>query len=579
MSSGADPIAANPSGPTWTSAAADAAAMERHRAAVARIARAVRAHYDRGEPFRIHHGSSNSTRPPPAGQRAVDISALRHVLAVDARARTALVEPNVAMDALVEATLPHGLVPPVVMEFPGITAGGGFAGTAGESSSFRHGFFDESVAAVEMVLADGDVVRASPAPADHPDLFAAARGAVGSLGVTTLLELRLVPARRFVRTTYRRTSAVAAAVAAVRDEMARPANDYVDAILFSPVHGAVITGEMADDAPPAGQAPRTFSRPGDEWFYLHVEAATRALPPGGTVVEYVPLAEYLFRYDRGGFWVGRWAFAYFFFVPFTRFFRRLLDDFLHTRMMYRSLHASANSQTFVVQDLALPFRSAHAFVYYAAREFDIWPLWLCPLKRPRGPTFHPTTTTVAEELELARSAARDGASAAAEGPAVASDTVEGSAPAAPPPPGLAPDPLEETHMLNIGLWGPGAEAHARFVAENRALEDQVRFLGGSKWLYAHTYYAEPDFWAQYYRGPGGGRAAYDALRRKYRATSLPSVYDKVKVSERVDGWRDRLKLIWPVGGLWGLWKGIRSRDYLLHRRATWKYKPGKEKEA
>jgi FAD/FMN-containing dehydrogenase len=67
----------------------------------------------------------------------VDISILSNVLQVDAENYVALVEPNVPMDRLVEATLAHGLVPPVVMEFPGITAGGGFSGTSGESSSFR----------------------------------------------------------------------------------------------------------------------------------------------------------------------------------------------------------------------------------------------------------------------------------------------------------------------------------------------------------------------------------------------------------------------------------------------------------
>lgn len=41
------------------------------------------------------------------------------------------------MDALVEATVKHGLVPPVVPEFPGITVGGAYNGTGGESSSFR----------------------------------------------------------------------------------------------------------------------------------------------------------------------------------------------------------------------------------------------------------------------------------------------------------------------------------------------------------------------------------------------------------------------------------------------------------
>jgi FAD/FMN-containing dehydrogenase len=124
----------------------------------------VRGYFEQSIPFRITHGSTNSTRPAHLKSRArlVDISALKNVLEVDTSKRTALVEPNVPMDRLVESTLRHGLVPPVVMEFPGITAGGGFAGTAGESSSFKHGYFDQCVNAVEMVLPDGEVVVAKP---------------------------------------------------------------------------------------------------------------------------------------------------------------------------------------------------------------------------------------------------------------------------------------------------------------------------------------------------------------------------------------------------------------------------------
>ena len=47
----------------------------------------------------------------------VDISPLSRVLQIDADAGTTLVEPNVAMERLVEATLKHGLIPPIVMEF------------------------------------------------------------------------------------------------------------------------------------------------------------------------------------------------------------------------------------------------------------------------------------------------------------------------------------------------------------------------------------------------------------------------------------------------------------------------------
>ncbi|GAB1315765.1 hypothetical protein MFIFM68171_05975 [Madurella fahalii] len=499
--------------------------MDRHAAAVSKIASAVRGYFERGEPYRIFHGSTNSTRPRPGHARAVDISALRNVLSVDPARRVALVEPNVPMDRLVEATLPHGLVPPVVMEFPGITAGGGYAGTAGESSSFRHGFFDDTVNRVEMVLADGEVADVTP-QGDKADLFRGAAGAVGTLGVTTLLEVQLMQARKFVKTRYRRTGSVAEAVEAVREEVRKPGNDYVDGILFSKDHGVIITGELTDEMP-EGVKPQTFSGAWDPWFYLHAKEKTVA-PGAEAPVDYVPLAEYLFRYDRGGFWVGAAAFQYFKFVPFTRFFRWFLDDFLHTRMMYRALHGSGESARFLVQDIAMPFETVEPFVDYTSSELGIWPLWLCPLKRRGPPTFHPYTTL---------------------------------------PEGVAKK--EQDMMLNVGVWGWGPKDPAQFVQKNRELENKVRELGGMKWLYAHTYYPQDEFWPMY-----GGREWYDGLRQKYRASTLPSVWDKVHVDPKAAGGKKRhwLKRQWPLGGFYGIYKSIRGKEYMLHRHAQWKYK-------
>lgn len=103
--------------------------MERHNRTVAAIAADVRRFYDIKEPFRIFHGSTNSTRSSLFRRdKMVDTSGLQHVLKVDRDKRTALVEPNVPMDRLVETTMKYGLVPLVVMEFPGITVGGGYAG-------------------------------------------------------------------------------------------------------------------------------------------------------------------------------------------------------------------------------------------------------------------------------------------------------------------------------------------------------------------------------------------------------------------------------------------------------------------
>lgn len=78
-----------------------------------------------------------------------------NIVAVDSKRMTMLVEPNVPMDKLLETVRSIKLMPPVVMEFPRITVGGGFAGTGGESSSFRQGLFERTITRIKIVLANG----------------------------------------------------------------------------------------------------------------------------------------------------------------------------------------------------------------------------------------------------------------------------------------------------------------------------------------------------------------------------------------------------------------------------------------
>ncbi|PNH44078.1 hypothetical protein VD0004_g3541 [Verticillium dahliae] len=490
----------------------DAKTAASHAATVQSIAAAVKTFHARRQPFRIHHGSTNSTRPAH-GQPVVDISALNHVLHVDKAAKTVSVEPNVAMDGLLDAVLPHNLVPPVVMEFPGITAGGAFAGSAGESSSFRHGAFDAAVTCVEMVLANGDIIEASPT--QNADLFAAAPGALGTLGIVTRLDLRLLDAESYVRVEYSLHTTVEATCAAVEAATHVAANDFVEGILFCATQGLVITGTMSRSIP-IDVTLRTFSHARDPWFYLHARdraAALAALRKGQAPppADYLPLRDYLFRYDRGGFWTGALAFAYFRpLVPFTPLTRRLLNPLMRTRNLYRAGLGGGSRMTFryLVHDLAVPYAAAPALVDHLVATNPVWPLWLCPLPAIATPTFHPATD----------------------------------------PPG-APS-------LNVGVWGRGPHDLEAFVRTNRDLEAKVRALGGRKVLYSHAYYDEDDFWAIY------GRAWYDELRLKYHATTLPTVYDKVRVDiekERAKkGLVDRLAVKWPFAGLIGVASALRS---------------------
>ncbi|KAG6097904.1 hypothetical protein E4U30_000198 [Claviceps sp. LM220 group G6] len=531
-------------------------AVQAHEQAVQGIALQVKSFYERQKPFRIYHGSTNSTRTSHRrADNTVDTSHLSHVLSVDPNKRTALVEPNVPMDQLVRATLKHNLVPPVVMEFPGITVGGGFSGTSGESSSFRYGAFDATMESIEIVLPDGTITRASKTK--KPDLFWGAASAFGTLGVVTLLEIQLRPAKRFVELHYRLSQTAAETEDKMRKACEDAENDFVDGIVFDEHTTLVCCGRLTDVMPPGANKTRTFSRRKDPWFYIRarevgkdlaakkkkmlkktqvdgvqslddVAAAAAAAAESLETVDYIPLVEYLFRYDRGGFWVGKYSFRYFL-VPFNRITRCLLDQFMHTRVMYRAVHKSGLADYYMVQDVGVPVDRATEFQAWLHDTFGIYPLWLCPLRIRRD------DPNSAHGLH-ARFADPD-----------------------------TPD------LMNFGVWGPLIGRSRREVIEmNRALEVKVQELNGKKWLYAHAYYTEEEFWRSY------DRESYDSLRAKYKAGYLPSVYDKVKVdvdkeeARRKQSLESRVRAalgdVWPLRGLRGFYGAVRGGDYLLGSR-------------
>lgn len=516
--------------------------MERHQAAVEEIAFQVRHFRQLQRPFRIYHGSTNSTRQSQHGpNNTISTADLVNVLEVNPSKQTAIVEPNVPMDGLVQATTTaHNLVPLVVMEFPGITVGGGFSGTSGESSSFRHGFFDATVNWIEMVLPNGEITTASKT--SQPDLFWGVASAFGTLGVVTLLEVQLRPAKPLVELKYYSTSSMEDAMHVFRKATDDPAIEYLDGIVYARDHVVVCAGRLVDSPEPADTAPVRFTRPWDEWYYLHVQKRGRKSSGDRAAVDYVPLVDYLFRYDRGGFWVGRYAYRYFF-VPFIYLTRVLLDWFMHTRVMYHALHESGHAKRYIIQDVAVPYSATSEFVDWLDDKENLgaYPIWLCPLKHGPG---------VMERASASASAAAESTTSEFEKKSTADD---------------------EEYLMNFGLWAPSRRPSDRsaFLTQNRRLERKVLDLQGKKWLYAHAYYTEDEFWSIY------DKKQYDALRERYHASYLPNLYQKVRVDlspgrQRSEmGWGEWVKdVVWetrPVSGLYGVWKAFWGGEYFFRR--------------
>jgi FAD/FMN-containing dehydrogenase len=142
-------------------------------------------------PFAVQ-ATGHGTRVPADDGILIKTSGMRSVL-VDPSRKIARVGPGARWAQVLEAAAPFGLAPlsgssPSV-GVTGYTLGGGI-GWLGRA----YGLAADSVLRADVVVADGDLITATPD--HHPDLFWALRGGGANFGVVTSLEFRLYPVDR-----------------------------------------------------------------------------------------------------------------------------------------------------------------------------------------------------------------------------------------------------------------------------------------------------------------------------------------------------------------------------------------------
>jgi len=170
--------------------------IDRRPALVARchgtadVQAAVRFARERGLEIAVRGGGHNVAGNAVCdGGLMIDLSAMRGVH-VDPRARRARAQGGATWGDYNRETQLHGLASTggivSTTGVGGLTLGGGLGWLMG-----KHGMAVDSLRAVELVTAAGEVVRASAD--EHPDLFWAVRGGGGNFGVATWFEYELYP--------------------------------------------------------------------------------------------------------------------------------------------------------------------------------------------------------------------------------------------------------------------------------------------------------------------------------------------------------------------------------------------------
>jgi FAD/FMN-containing dehydrogenase len=439
-----------------------------------RSVEALRASYQAipaGAPVRLAKRTSNLFRfRDPAQAPGLDVAGFHRVLSVDPEARTADVQGMTTYEDLVDATLPHGLMPYVVPQLKTITLGGAVTGLGIESSSFRNGLPHESVVEMDIMTGDGRVVTASR-DNEHSELFYGFPNSYGTLGYALRLRIALEPIKPYVRLRHLRFTGAKDAAAAIKEictggrHEGEPV-DFVDGTVFHASDLYLTLGTFAESAP------YTSDYTGQGIYYRSIRRRS---------VDFLTTRDYLWRWDPDWFWCSQ---AFGVQHPLVRraWPRRYKRSDVYRRLVAwdRRIGFSAHLDRWrgkppredVIQDVEVPVDRVPEFLDFFHDKIGMSPVWLCPLvARERWPLY----------------------------------------------------PLDTGALyVNIGFWGtvplpPGQipEHH------NRLIEREVAALDGHKSLYSTAFYSRDEFWRHY------DGSAYRKLKEAYDSGGrLLDLYDK-----------------------------------------------------
>lgn len=410
---------------------------------------------------------------------------MRDILELDLEKKTVRVEPLVNMGQITALLNPLGWTLPVVPELDDLTVGGLINGFGVETSSHKYGLFQYICVSLEIVTAEGKVVRCSAD--ENPELFYSIPWSHGTLGFLTAAELRIIPVKPYVRVEYEPLYSLDDLVTRFEAESRNMENDFVELLQYGPETGVLMVGKMAEKPAPDG-VKNPIGRWYKPWFYKHAETYLTRKAKG---VEYIPMRHYYHRHTRSFFWEMEEI------IPFGNHpvYRFLLGWALPPRIALLKYFETETTQKLrekyhVVQDMLMPVSKLKESLRYFEKHYKLYPLWICPMavkQNPLGIGFiHPLTKENGETDEL---------------------------------------------YVDIGAYGtpkaPGFDGNR----ELKRLEQFVIDNKGYQALYARTLMDSEQFRTMF------DHSHYDILREKlpYCKKAFTDVYEKVGGMARVSG--------------------------------------------
>jgi glycolate oxidase len=217
----------------------------------AEVQAAVRVCHARGIPF-VARGAGTGLSGgavPVAEGIVIGLARMNRILEVDVPNRRVRVGPGVANLDVTRAVAPHGLYyAPDPSSQQVCTIGGNVAENSGGAHCLKYGFTTNHVLELEVVLADGDVVRLDRV--GGLDLLGAFVGSEGTLGIATEIVVGVLPRPQRVETllaAFPSTDAAGEVVSAVIAAGIVPAAiEMMDSVTIRAAEAAVGAGLPLD---------------------------------------------------------------------------------------------------------------------------------------------------------------------------------------------------------------------------------------------------------------------------------------------------------------------------------------------
>lgn len=162
------------------------------------------------------------------------------ILDVDTSRGIIRVEPLVNMGQISATLAKLDWTMAIVPELDDLTVGGLVMGTGIESSSHIYGLFQHICVSYELVLADGRLIKCSKD--ENSDLFYAIPWSYGTLGFLTAVEIKIIPATKFIRLKYEPVRGLKNVRRKFEVEAKNKNNCFVEALQFSLDEAVIMTG-------------------------------------------------------------------------------------------------------------------------------------------------------------------------------------------------------------------------------------------------------------------------------------------------------------------------------------------------